>query len=406
MVAGSAVPPLTASYSGFVNGDNSSVLSGAPSLSTTATPASPPGAYPISVAQGTLSAANYTFTFVAGTLTVTPATSSATTTAVASSADPSVYAQPVTFTATVSAVSGAGTPTGTVTFKDGRKVLATEPLVNGQATFTTDALKRGSHAITASYGGDGTFLASASPALTQKVKTVALEPDPLVPGKMDLFVGGTAGDDLIEIGSARGGRRVVVSVQETGPGSFSFQHSYATAGLARVVVFGGAGDDTLLVDPDVKLPALLFGGAGNDYLQGGGGPSVLVGGSGDDILVGGSGRNILIGGGGTDLLFGGDRGNILIGGTTNYDSNVTALSSLMAEWGRTDESYRTRVSHLLGTTAGGANGTFYLNPNTVHDDGAFDLLVGGRGRDWFFASAAGQDLLLNRRHGEVVTKVS
>jgi len=76
---GDAIPPFTASYSGFVNGDNQSVLSGSPSLTTTYTLNSPPGTYPIIAAQGTLMAQNYTFTFVNGVLTVTPVTAGITT---------------------------------------------------------------------------------------------------------------------------------------------------------------------------------------------------------------------------------------------------------------------------------------------------------------------------------------
>src|SRR5207253_402671 len=52
--------------------------------------------------------------------------SASTTTAVASSANPSAFGQSVTFTATVAATApGAGTPTGTVTFKDGASTLGT-----------------------------------------------------------------------------------------------------------------------------------------------------------------------------------------------------------------------------------------------------------------------------------------
>ena len=68
---GAANPPLTYTFSGLVNGDTSSVITGAPVLSTTAIITSPPGQYPITVAVGTLSAANYDFTTVGGTLTVT-----------------------------------------------------------------------------------------------------------------------------------------------------------------------------------------------------------------------------------------------------------------------------------------------------------------------------------------------
>jgi hypothetical protein len=68
---GTANPTLTDAITGFVNGDTSAVVSGTPVLSTTAVTNSPVGSYPITAAQGTLSASNYTFAFVPGTLTVT-----------------------------------------------------------------------------------------------------------------------------------------------------------------------------------------------------------------------------------------------------------------------------------------------------------------------------------------------
>ncbi len=70
---GAAKPPFTASFSGFVNGDNSSVLNGSPSLTCPVTTNSSVGGYTITAGQGTLGAANYTFTFVNGTLTVNAA---------------------------------------------------------------------------------------------------------------------------------------------------------------------------------------------------------------------------------------------------------------------------------------------------------------------------------------------
>jgi hypothetical protein len=69
---GAPLPTLTSTISGFVTGDTIAVVSGSASLSTTATAASPVllGGYPITAALGTLSAANYTFRFVPGTLTI------------------------------------------------------------------------------------------------------------------------------------------------------------------------------------------------------------------------------------------------------------------------------------------------------------------------------------------------
>src|SRR5262249_17524613 len=67
---GKTNPVLTVSYSGFVNAETTNVLSGSPSLSTTAVQSSPPGAYPVQITVGTLNTSNYVFTLNNGTLTV------------------------------------------------------------------------------------------------------------------------------------------------------------------------------------------------------------------------------------------------------------------------------------------------------------------------------------------------
>ncbi|MFL6387045.1 MAG: MBG domain-containing protein [Terriglobales bacterium] len=66
-------PAFTYVITGFVNGDDISVVSGTADCTTTATQASPVGAYPITCTVGTLSAQNYVFAFVPGTLTINPA---------------------------------------------------------------------------------------------------------------------------------------------------------------------------------------------------------------------------------------------------------------------------------------------------------------------------------------------
>jgi Bacterial Ig-like domain (group 3)/Autotransporter beta-domain len=96
---------------------------------------------------------------------------SATTTTITSSLNPSEVGKSVTFTATLS--SGGGTPTGTVTFKDGASVLGTGTLSSGIATFTTSSLTLGSHTITANYAGATNFAASVSATLIQAVNTPA-----------------------------------------------------------------------------------------------------------------------------------------------------------------------------------------------------------------------------------------
>lgn len=70
-------------------------------------------------------------------------------------------------------------------------------------------------------------------------------------------------------------------------------------------VNAGAGDDRVVVRPEVTVPVTVRGGPGNDHLRGGSGNDRLIGGAGDDRLYGGPGKDVLIGGPGNDLLRGG-----------------------------------------------------------------------------------------------------
>jgi hypothetical protein len=69
-VVGTANPTFSATYSGLVNGDTTAVLGGSPSLTTSALTSSPVGTYPITIALGGITDANYSYTLVNGTLTV------------------------------------------------------------------------------------------------------------------------------------------------------------------------------------------------------------------------------------------------------------------------------------------------------------------------------------------------
>jgi hypothetical protein len=79
-----------------------------------------------------------------------------TTTAIASSQNPSTVGQSVTFTVTVTGQYG-GIPTGTITFTDNGAALGTTALSGGTVTLTTSSLSQGKHTIKASYGGDSNF---------------------------------------------------------------------------------------------------------------------------------------------------------------------------------------------------------------------------------------------------------
>ena len=161
-VYGAALPQLTASYSGFVNGDTTNNLGAQATLTTSATASSPIGTYAIT-ASGAVGT-NYTFSYVDGTLTITQSLSSG---VVTSSANPAVPGTNITFSMTVNAVApGAGTPTGTVNFRIDGSVLGAGSLAGGVATFTANTLALGSHTVVAEYAGDSNF-AGTTNALAQ-----------------------------------------------------------------------------------------------------------------------------------------------------------------------------------------------------------------------------------------------
>jgi hypothetical protein len=95
-------------------------------------------------------------------------TKASTGTSILSTVNPSSFAQSVTFVAIVPP-QFTGTPTGTVTFKNGTTTLGTAALISGVASYTTAKLAVGTWSITAVYPGNTLFTASTSTALPQVV---------------------------------------------------------------------------------------------------------------------------------------------------------------------------------------------------------------------------------------------
>jgi autotransporter-associated beta strand protein len=177
MLQGTAVPTLTFTASGLVGADTTATaFTTQPTLTTTATSTSPAGVYPITISGGV--APNYTITqYLPGTISVVTSTNTITT--LASSSNPSVGGQPVTFTAFVTPVSpAAGTPTGTVTFFANGIAIGTSALnpATGQASFTTSTLGFGATTVVAVYSGDTVFRGSSSTPGTQFVTTAGTHP--------------------------------------------------------------------------------------------------------------------------------------------------------------------------------------------------------------------------------------
>ncbi|MCX6397575.1 MAG: Ig-like domain-containing protein [Propionibacteriales bacterium] len=131
------------------------------------------------------------FTSTSQTLTQT-VNKASTTTSLSTSVTPSVFGQPVTFTAAVSVnAPGAGAPTGSIVFKDGATVIGTEPVGPGtgeQASITVSSLSVGQHAISAAYSGDGSFNPSTGNVAQQVIRaqttvTIASSANPAANGE-------------------------------------------------------------------------------------------------------------------------------------------------------------------------------------------------------------------------------
>jgi hypothetical protein len=241
-----------------------------------------------------------------------------------------------------------------------------------------------------------------SPVTTSTVAigVLALEHDPIDPTKIALFVGGSSGPDNIRIsGDANDSFKVVINGVSYGSRQVS----------GHVFVYSQGGNDTITYQTRTSdIPAFLFAGSGKNTIDASGSSAnnVLVGGGGKDLLIGSSrSRDLLIAGQGGATLRGNGGQDILIGGTTDYDNNLVALGAIMAEWGRTDVDFQTRIAHLNGTLAGGANGGELLTAATVHDNGVRDNLFGGGGLDWLFAKLSGPDKDVQGRlsSGDVIT---
>jgi Ca2+-binding RTX toxin-like protein len=177
---------------------------------------------------------------------------------------------------------------------------------------------------------------------------------------------------------------------------------------------GGSGVNTLDlsaqkrdVGVDLRTGAAtgIAGGVTNiANVSGGKAASILVGDANANTLTGGSGRNIMIGGDGVDQIIGGASENILIGGDVSEDLTLAALGAVMSEFGRSDEDYITRLTHIM--SGDGTNELALLNAGTVQGDGVANVLTGGAGRNWFFVADGIDQIKAQTLHkNDVVTKL-
>ncbi|HND52199.1 MAG TPA: hypothetical protein PLV92_07375, partial [Pirellulaceae bacterium] len=147
------------------------------------------------------------------------------------------------------------------------------------------------------------------------------------------------------------------------------------------LIFGQGGNDWVdaLDSGDV-----VFGGAGDDTLQGNLGADRLIGGSGNDQILGGAGDDSLFGGTGRDSIWGGTENDWLFGGVDDDALFGDAGADvLLGETGADSLSGGGEADTLNGgvgiDSIGGDAGADRIE--IVGDESEFDTLFGGSGVD-------------------------
>jgi VCBS repeat-containing protein len=173
---------------------------------------------------------------------------------------------------------------------------------------------------------------------------------------------------------------------------------YFTGGRFDDRIIGGDGSDNAAAHPD-GVSGGLFGGDGNDYIDGGDDDDKLDGGSGNNTLIGGRGGDLILAGDGNNTVFGdvnGDKGGgddtITVGNGNNTidasagDDIVTAGNGVNTILGG-DGLDSITVGDGANTINAGAG------DDTIVAGAGNDRITGGTGEDRI-TTGAGQDTIV------------
>src|SRR5205823_8915763 len=167
-----------------------------------------------------------------------------------------------------------------------------------------------------------------------------------------LKIGGTAGDDVINVSASR--TQIIVND--------GVKTSKFTKTLVKTIsILTGDGADHITVNSGIKAQITIKSGEGNDTVTGGSGREVIFGAGGADVLSGGGGSDQIQGGDGNDSIDGGSGNDYLYGDAG--DDNLTGGAG----------------NDVLG---GDSEDTLVFTgqpPSTVIGN---DNLNGGDGNDW------------------------
>jgi hypothetical protein len=175
-----------------------------------------------------------------------------TSTSLAASANPTVFGQPVTFTATVTSPT-SGTISGKVMFNDGASTIGSGTISSGKASFTTSALLIGGHSITATYTGNMMYTTSTSSTLSHTVNvassktTLSSSPNPSAFGQTVTFaatvaaVAPSTGNPTGSVTFMNGATKLGFAALSGGKATFTF-NKLPIGTSSITAVYGGSTD--------------------------------------------------------------------------------------------------------------------------------------------------------------------
>ena len=215
-----------------------------------------------------------------------------------------------------------------------------------------------------------------------------------------LTVNGEDGNDTISaLGAAIGSVRLLIdggAGDDTLTGSDDADTILGGAGLD--VITGNNGNDTLLGGADADV---ISGNNGNDVIDGNDGDDTLLGDAGDDSVSGSFGNDMLVGYVGNDTLDG-SFGDDLLNGMSGDDSLLGSFGNDRIAAGSGDDTVRggndndTIQGHSGADLIDGGHGDDLImgqaGDDTIFGDDGNDTIMGGDGRDLIFGED-GDDLI-------------
>ncbi len=230
-----------------------------------------------------------------------------------------------------------------------------------------------------------------------------------------LQVIGSENEDKIRLQSKNSQIEVSIRLGNQNKQTWTFDES----DIDRIVILGFGGDDKIHMDRDIRIPAFIDGGSGNDRIRSGAGDDEIVGGegndrietndgddlvtdrygdnriwtrNGNDVVVTGPGNDRIATGDGNDVVQSGSGANLVFAGDGND----------WIESGDGDDYIAAGAGDDYVDAGGGANQVLLQAGDDIAVAGSGnDLILGGSGRD-LIVGGGGEDRLLGGQDDDLL----